>query len=318
LVKDQRTRRQKQIEKQQQVSEFLIGMRVLIAGCGYVGAAFGKTLAKRGHEVFGLTRTGHRTADLEKAGIHSLVADITDANQLANLDSKYDWVISAVTSSGGDAEAYRALYLQGTRNLLRWMQANPQQKFVYISSTSVYGQNDGSIVDETSPTEPDSETSKILIETENLINGAVKETNLPAVILRAAGIYGPGRGYWFKQFLRGEAVIEGDGNRWLNMVHRDDLAGIAISALEKGRPGEIYNAVDDEPVRQLDFFQWLAHALHRPLPPIAPTARPSRKRGSTNKRVSNLKLKTELGYQFIYPTFREGYGSEIEKAGASG
>jgi nucleoside-diphosphate-sugar epimerase len=297
------------------VSEFPIGMKVLIAGCGYVGAALGEMLAQRGHEVFGLTRTGHRTADLERAGVHSLVADITDANQLANLDSEYDWVVHSVASSGGEAAAYRALYLEGTRNLLRWLQANRPQKFAYISSTSVYGQNDGSIVDETSPTEPDSETSKILIETENLMISAVKKTNFPAVIVRAAGIYGPGRGYWFKQFLKGEAVIEEDGNRWLNMIHRDDLAGIAISALEKGRPGEIYNAVDDEPVRQLDFFQWLAHVLHRPLPPIAPAARPSRKRGSTNKRVSNLKLKTELGYHFIYPTFREGYHSEIENAG---
>ena len=87
------------------------------------------------------------------------------------------------------------------------------------------------------------------------------------MILRVAGIYGPGRGHWFKQFLRGEARIEGDGSRWLNMIHRDDVVGVIIAALERGKPGEIYNAADNEPVTQLKFFEWLAAELKRPLPP---------------------------------------------------
>ena len=78
------------------------------------------------------------------------------------------------------------------------------------------------------------------------------------MILRVAGIYGPDRGHWFKQFLKNEARIEGDGSRFLNMIHRDDVIGCIIAALKSGRPGEIYNAVDDEPVSQMNFFQWLA------------------------------------------------------------
>ena len=164
--------------------------------------------------------------------------------------------------AGGDAEDYRQVYLQGTRNLIEWLAPNPPKKFVYTSSTSVYGQNDGSQVKESSPTEPLAETAKVLVETEKLLLAAVaRNAKFPAVILRVAGIYGPDRGHWFKQFLKNEARIEGDGSRFLNMIHRDDLIGCIIAALKSGRPGEIYNAVDDEPVSQLHFFQWLAAAV---------------------------------------------------------
>ena len=100
-----------------------------------------------------------------------------------------------------------------------------------------------------------------MVETEELLLAAARK-NFPAVVLRVAGIYGPGRGHAFKQFLRGEARLEGDGSRFLNMIHRDDVAGAIITALERGRPGEIYNAVDNEPVSQAEFFGWLAAELN--------------------------------------------------------
>ena len=139
------------------------------------------------------------------------------------------------------------------------------------------------------------------------------------MILRVAGIYGPDRGYWFKQFLKKEARIEGEGSRFLNMIHRDDVIGCIIAALQNGRPGEIYNAVDDEPVSQLDFFQWLAEELGRELPSSVPEdPGENRKRGVTNKRLSNRKLKSELGYQFKYPNFRIGYTEEISRLEQTG
>src|SRR5262245_17570283 len=224
-------------------------MRTLIVGCGYVGIALGKELVRLGHTVYGLRRTPDDNSHLTVAGIVPLVGDVSKSETLVKLRPDYDWVINCVSSSGGGVEAYRAVYLNGTRNLLEWLSPAPPKKFVYTSSTSVYGQTDGSLVAETSPTEPVAETACVLLETENLLFKAAS-ANFPAVILRVAGIYGPGRGYWFKQFLRGEAKINGEGQRYLNMVHRDDVVGAIIAALEKGRPGEIYNVVDDEPVIQ--------------------------------------------------------------------
>lgn len=286
-------------------------MRVLIIGCGYVGLPLGAELVRQGHEVFGLRRSA--ADELKAAGIIPLLADLTKPEELQKLPRDFDWVVNCV-AAGGDAEAYRQIYLQGTRNLLAWL--NPPQKFIYTGSTSVYAQNDGSLVTETSATEPRAETSQILLETEKLLLSAAAERKSPAVILRAAGIYGPERGHWFKQFLKGHARIDGDGSRFLNMIHRDDLVGVIIAALKNGRTGEIYNAVDDEPVTQLDFFKWLAETLKKDLPPNEPENL-NRRRGVTNKRVSNQKLKTELSYQFKYPDFRSGYGAEIISAGAN-
>ena len=162
-----------------------------------------------------------------------MIGDITKPEQLTQLPASYDWVVNCVSASGGGAEEYREVYLQGTRNLIEWLGAAPPKKFVYTSSTSVYGQNDGSLVKENSPTEPAVETGKVLVETERVLLEAARERKFPAVILRLAGIYGPDRGYWFKQYLKNEARIEGNGARILNMIHRDDVAGAIIAALEE-------------------------------------------------------------------------------------
>jgi nucleoside-diphosphate-sugar epimerase len=286
-------------------------MRVLIVGCGYVGLPLGTELVRLGHEVFGLRRSPAAESELNAAGIQPLIGDVTQPETLAKLPRDFDWVVNCV-AAGGNAENYRAVYLQGTRNLIEWLAPNPPKKFVYTSSTSVYAQNDGSQVMESSPTKPLAETSKILVETEKVLLAAVAEQNFPAVILRVAGIYGPDRGHWFKQFMKELAHIEGDGSRWLNMIHRDDLVGCIIAVLKNGRAGEIYNAADDEPVSQLHFFQWLAQTVDKPLPPFVPeNPEAFRRRGVTNKRVSNRKLKMELGHPFKYPTFREGYRAEL-------
>jgi len=289
-------------------------VRVLIVGCGYIGIPLGAELVRQGHEVFGLRRSPGAETALKPAGIQPLVVDITRAEQLCRLPAEYHWVVNCVSASRGGAAEYRAVYLEGMRNLVAWLAPSRLKKFVYTSSTGVYGQNDGSLVEETSPTEPTAETGKILVETEQVLLAAAREKNFPAVILRLAGIYGPGRGYWFKQYLRNEARIEGAGARILNMIHRDDVVGAIIAALKAGQPGQVYNVVDDEPVTQLAFFRWLASALGGELPPSVPEDPDApRRRGVTNKRVSNRKLKTKLGYQFQYPTFRQGYAAEIRQ-----
>ena len=103
------------------------------------------------------------------------------------------------------------------------------------------------------------------------------------------------------------------------MIHRDDLTGIIIAALKNGRPGEIFNAVDDEQVAQIHFFRWLSETLGKWMPPFATEEEnAARKRGLTNKKVQNRKLKMELGYQFKYPTFRQGYTTEIRRLEQAG
>ena len=221
---------------------------------------------------------------------------------------------TVASSRGGGPDDYRQVYLKGTRNLLDWLARHPPRKFVYTSSTGVYGQNDGSLVKESSPTEPSAPTAKCWSKPRASCSPP-RRKQFPAVILRVAGIYGPDRGHLFKQYLNNEARIPGKGLRLLNMIHRDDLVGVIIAALEHGRPGEIYNAVDNEPVAQIHFFRWLSETLGKYMPPFGPEeVEADRKRGLTNKKVSNRKLTMELGYRFKYPTFRQGYTAEIQRS----
>jgi nucleoside-diphosphate-sugar epimerase len=292
---------------------YSFGMRVLVIGPGYVGSYLALESKRAGHDVTVLSRMATSRADLVNAGIQTVDADITKPASLENISSQWDWVVNCVSSSRGTIEDYRAVYLGGARNLLNWLSKSPLRKFVYTSSTGVYGQTDGSVVTEASSANPESETAQVLVETENILLAAASERNFPAVILRVSGIYGPGRGYWLKQFQNGEARLEGRGERTLNMVHRDDVGGAIIAALERGQPGEIYNVTDDEPVTQIELFRWLAQRLGRPVPPPA-EANPGRKRAVTSKRVSNARLKTGLAYRLEYPGFREGFSAMLADA----
>jgi nucleoside-diphosphate-sugar epimerase len=149
--------------------------------------------------------------------------------------------------------------------------------------------------------------------------GAARARSFPAVILRVAGIYGPDRGHLFQQFLRGETKIAGKGERLINMIHRDDVVGCIVTALKNGRAGEVYNACDDEPVAQLHFFRWLSETLGKYMPPFATEAENAeRKRGLTQKKVSNRRARMELGWVPRYPTFRQGYTAEIKRLEDSG
>lgn len=294
-------------------------MRVLIAGCGYVGLPLGLELLRQGHQVWGIVRSEESAGRLKDSGIEPLICDITQPEQLRQLPGPYDWVASLVSSSKGGVEDYRQVYVNGNRNLVDWLATMPPRKFVYTSSTSVYGQTDGTQVKESSPTEPTTDTGKVLVQAEQQLLNAFQQSKFPAVILRVAGIYGPGRGHYFKQFLQGEARIPGHGENFLNMIHVDDVVGAILAALKNGRPGEIYNVVDDEPVMLVHFYRWLSETLGKWMPPfVREDAEEIRKRGTTNKKVLNRRLKMELGFTCKYPTFRQGYSAEIQRLDQAG
>jgi nucleoside-diphosphate-sugar epimerase len=289
-------------------------MRVLIIGSGYIGLPLGRELAAQGHQVCALRRFWTPEAVSLAQGLTPLSADVSQPETLAPLPPRYDWVVFCVATSGGAAEDYRRVYLEGSRHVADWLRATPPQQLVYTSSTSVYGQTDGSLVDETSAIDPGVETGEILAATEKVWLDEAQAGAIPSVLLRLAGIYGPGRGYWFKEYLKGTARMNGRGDRILNMIHRDDVVGAVIRSLVAAPSGEIFNVVDNEPATQFTFFEWLSNRLGGSLPPAAPAGAESlRKRGASNKRVANQKIRNQLNYQLKFPTFREGYEVEIQR-----
>src|SRR4030095_887416 len=139
------------------------------------------------------------------------------------------------------------------------------------------------------------------------------------IILRLAGIYGPGRSFLFRKFLAGEAKIEDDGVRYINQVHRDDIAAaivllVTLSLTSAPRKialkqSKIFNVADNEPLTQHDCYQWLARRFGRPLPPHSAISE-KRKRGATNKRVSNARLRA-TGWEPKYPRFQDGIEESV-------
>lgn len=282
-------------------------MRILIIGCGYLGMAIGERLVAAGHSVTGVRRGPDVDGELAARGIGLIEGDITDRNNVRSWPDGWDVVINAVSSSRGGAEVYRQVYGNGTRHVVERYAGSGLARYIHISSTSVYGQTDGGWVDEDAATEPGTETGGVLVDTERWLLEERKARGFPVVLLRVAGIYGPGRGHLLSQLLKGEARIQGDGSRWVNMVHRDDAARAVICVAEASEVGSVYNVVDDEPVAQGAFVKWLAQEHGKASPPMATELENSaRKRGLTHKRVLNRRLRA-LGWKLEYPTYREGY-----------
>ena len=197
------------------------------------------------------------------------------------------------------------VYVQGLANVLDRL---PNvSRFVYVSSSSVYGQRAGEWIDETSPTEPEEPAGQVVLEAESLLR-----TRLPtAIVLRFSGIYGPGRLLRRASIEAGEPIV-GDSDKWLNLIHVADGVGAVMAAIDRGEPGSIINVCDDEPVRRREFYTAMARLLNAPEPrfvsppPDAPT--PPHERG--NRRIRNRRLH-ELGVSLAFPNYRIGLANAV-------
>lgn len=275
--------------------------RILIAGCGYVGQATADLFHAAGWSVEGWTVSKESAATLSAKPYPIHQVDISDCDQVAGRCGTFDAVVHCASSRGGGVNFYRRLYLNGARNLLDRFIGT---KMLFTSSTSVYAQRDCSWVTEQSESDPARETGRVLLETERLV------LDRSGTIARLAGIYGPGRSALLSKFLAGTAILDPDNDRFVNQVHRDDIASAIFLLLTRdAQPAEIYNIVDDEPMLRSACYRWLAQRLNRPLPPVGKLAG-HRKRGDTNKRVSNAKLRS-LGWTLQYPTFAEAMEKSI-------
>jgi nucleoside-diphosphate-sugar epimerase len=271
---------------------------VLIAGCGDVGTTLGLALARDGHTVWGLRRDPRGLSD----PIRPLAADLTDPRSLAVLPPDIDRVCYTAAAAGFGEAAYRAAYVDGVRNLLGALAGAPVRRFVFVSSTGVYGQEEGQWVDESSPTDPAGFSGRALLEGERLVGAGP----VPGVVLRLGGIYGPGRTRLIDAVRRGEPCVESPP-RFTNRIHRDDCAGALRHLLGLADPAPVYLGVDHAPAPECEVMDWIADRLgvgRPPRVPGGPGASPQR----GNKRCRNDRL-VASGYRFRYPTYREGYAA---------
>ncbi len=257
-------------------------MKLLLIGYGYLGREIARVFRADGWEVAAASLSG---------GDDSLACDVGDPESVASLPSA-DFIIHCAASGRGGEDAYRHVYRDGCANLTR---AFPGTPLLFTSSTSVYAQTDGSVVTEESPAIPERETGRLLLEAERITleNGGT--------VARLAGIYGPGRSVILKKFLTGVAVVEEDGRRFLNQIHRDDAASSIHHLATRHPGGGIFNISDSHPLSQLECYQALSDLFGKPLPPAGPRDL-NRKRGWTHKQVSNQKIRA-TGWKPRYPSF---------------
>ena len=290
---------------------------LLIAGCGYLGQALARQAIARGFETAGICLSESTARALEETGIPARTADLTNAASLAMLAKEWPAdtavVHCAAGGRGGGIDAYRAVYLEGMRNLRAAFPAT--SRMLFTSSTSVYPQTDGSLVTEESAAEPERETGRLLRQTEDETLAA------GGTVIRLAGLYGPGRSVLLRGFLTGESVIDvqtgpsatPDG-RWVNQIHRDDAAAAMLVFLTEAEAtisnGRIYNAVDNTPMLQRTIYTELARRFDRPLPPEAPP-NTARKRGWTHKRVDASRLRSR-GWSPKFPSWFDALDGDPE------
>jgi nucleoside-diphosphate-sugar epimerase len=274
-------------------------LRVLIAGCGYVGAVLAERLLEKGHEVFGLRR---RMAALPP-GTRLLTADLSQALSLGVLPDCIDAVCIMLSADAFEENAYRRAYIEGPANLLLALKSGtePPRRVIFVSSTSVYHQEQGEWVDENSPAEPQGFPGRQLLDGERAIAGG----EIPAVIVRLGGIYGPGRGRLIDEVRSGRATYPENGPVYTNRIHRDDAAGLLVHLLDLPKPEALYCGVDNEPADRRTVLEWLAQQTGA-APPQPGRSNETERLLRGNKRVSNRRL-LDSGYVLRYPTFRQGY-----------
>jgi nucleoside-diphosphate-sugar epimerase len=292
--------------------------RKLIIGCGYLGRRVARRWMAQGDAVFALTRSADRACAFRDAGIQPIVGDVTNPASLAELPP-VDTLLYAVGLDRDSGKSQREVSVGGLENVLGCV-AGKVQRFLYISSTSVYGQRDGEWVDESSECRPDADNGKVCLEAERLLRIRVPEAN----ILRLAGIYGPGRLVARIAELRAGLVPEGNPEAWLNLIHVDDAAAAILACERHGPSAATYLVCDDRPTRRREYYKFLAWLIGAPpprsgaLPPFARggqegagevvSAAPHQEppAGTLNKRCRNRRLHDELHVTLHYPTFRIG------------
>ncbi|MDR6988644.1 nucleoside-diphosphate-sugar epimerase [Paenarthrobacter nitroguajacolicus] len=276
-------------------------MTVVIAGCGDLGTEAGLRFAAAGHEVVGLRRSPEKLP----AEIRGVYADLSNA--VPELPADVDLVVVAVAADSSTEEAYRAAYVNGVKNVLDALerQSLEPRRILFVSSTAVYKDSGGAVVDETTPTEPTRFSGKVLVEAEDLLFARTLGTNTQPISLRLGGIYGPGRTRLIDQVRSGQAVIPAQP-RHTNRVHRDDAAAMIVHLTTMDQdPEPVYVGVDDHAVEMGEVMRFLASELGCPEPPTAAPGGAS-DAGPGDKRCSNKRLRA-TGFEFTFPTYQEGY-----------
>jgi nucleoside-diphosphate-sugar epimerase len=272
--------------------------RVLLAGCGDLGRRVAQRFIDRGAAVWALRR--HPLP--EKGAIRWLRGDLSDPASLGGLPAGITRIVFLPAPDARDEAAYRTVFVEGLRNLLGALDRTACRRVLFVSSSAVYGEHDGAWIDEATPPEPLGFNGRVLLEAEQWLAAQA----LSSVVLRLAGIYGPGRMQLIERLRGGQARVPRDVAHWANRIHVDDAADAIVHLLMLDEVLPLYVGADDTPLPLDVLYDFLARQVDVPVP--AAGAAPA---GVGSKRLSNARLR-ESGFVPRWGDAREGYAALLK------
>ncbi len=289
--------------------------RYLIAGAaGYVGARLAEQLLARGESVRGLVRDPDDQAVERLAGMGMVVwqGDVTQPESLVGVASGIEYVYNLTSRSVLENGSVRHVFVDGNRNLIAaCSRARTIQAYVFAGNAAPYGDQGDAWLTEDTPVAPCYPFGEVMIEAEQAIMDLVRTHHFPAIILRVGTIYGPERDF-VDAVLSGTTMLIGDGANFVARIHIDDLIAVLDQVALHGQPGAIYNAADDEPARAAVLYGEVRQRLGM-VPPRLFSKAGALFSGldssvvgmaSASARLSNARIKHDLGLTLRYPSFR--------------
>lgn len=271
---------------------------VLVVGCGDVGMRLLAVLRGR-YRLFAVTRHADQAAAIRAAGATPIVADLDQAETLARLSRLARIVVHlAPPQSDGDRDTR-------TRRLTAFLR--PRSQLVYVSTTGVYGDCAGALVNETRAVKPHNARALRRVDAERCLRAWATRSGSRLSILRVPGIYARER-LPLERLNNGTPALRAEDDAYTNHIHADDLAHIIALALARGAANRIYHAVDDSGMKMGDYFDAVARAFNLPLPPRLPREQLRAQVSpvlwsfmSESRRLDNRRIKEELGARLRYP-----------------
>jgi nucleoside-diphosphate-sugar epimerase len=281
---------------------------LLIIGCGDVARRALPELQRR-YRVTALVRSLDPV--LDSAGVGQIAGDLDDAASLAPLLGRAERIAHlAPPSAGGTLDTRMRSLLAALAP--RGRGAMLPRRFVYLSTSGVYGDCAGEWVDETRPPNPQTERAMRRLDAERALGDWGERNQVEIAILRVPGIYASDR-LPLERLARGTPALRPEEDVYTNHIHADDLAGILVAALESARVGDVYNASDDGPMKMGEFFDLVADRSGLARPPRISREEAARlvppellSFMSESRRLSNRRMKAELGVRLRYSTARDG------------
>jgi nucleoside-diphosphate-sugar epimerase len=287
--------------------------KLLIVGYGDIARRVSDRLSP-GVEVRALARNA-----VAHPRVAPFVADLDHADTLARATGWADAVLlCAPPPSEGETDARTArLLIAFERGAIL------PSRFVYISTSGVYGDCGGALVDETRPPRPRSARGMRRLDAERRLTEWCSRQGSALVVLRTPGIYAAER-LPLERLRAGTPVLEDEEDVYTNHIHADDLAAIVLRGLAKDAPSGIYNASDDSQIKMGAWFDLVADRNGLPRPPRVSRAEAERRIPAgllsfmrESRRLDNRRLKTFLDVRLAYPTVHDGVPHRVSSSSSS-